>query len=230
MWSRKTVAVVIIDLENNSILDVVHDFDSTGLVDEIIVVCEKQARIDKDQNRTRAKYIRQKQSGLGSAIKEGISKTKADLIIVTEGNRSFKSKDIVKLLSYSDDFKVVFGSRTHIPLIHKGSGMTFTRRLIDDLFGKLISILFLSQPLTDVGCTLRLTNRTAWEKVRRECKSKNEIFLTEWLLSTVKNKVNFIEIPVHFDAPKKQVKKRTYFYYSTRAIQIIFYIFKFWFR
>jgi len=230
MWGKKTVAVIIpASQKNGQIFNVIQDFDSTGYVDEILIVGNNGKKVVQNEiKQTRAKYISQKRPGFGIGIREGINKTKADLLIITELNGSFKGKDILKLLSYSDDFDMVFGSRTHLPLIQKGSGMNFARRIVDDLFGKLISFLFLGPPLTDVGCTFRLTNRNGWKKISSECHSKDEMFITEWLVAAVKNKVRFIEIPVHFNMPRRSFHPNSFLYHSKRGIKIFFYIWKIW--
>ncbi|MDO8341414.1 MAG: hypothetical protein Q7T59_05570, partial [Candidatus Woesebacteria bacterium] len=176
-----------------------------------------------------ARFIKTKKIGLGDCLKEGFRNTKADLIVVISGDGSFMGKDITKLLSYSEDFDTVFGSRTHAPLIGKGSGMTFSRRLVDDLFGKIISILFLSSNLTDVGCIFRLTNRKGLKKVIKYCKSKDEIFLTEWLITAAKNKVRFTEVPVNFISSMGDRRKENFFFLATRAFKIIYLIFKTYF-
>lgn len=230
MWLKKTVAAVIPAARNkSSIFNVIQELDATGYVDEIVVVdngvdVETLKQIEK----TRARFVKQKKYGVGRAIKAGIKSTRADLIIITEPSGTFKGKDISKLLSYSEDFDTVFGSRTHVPLIGKGSGMTFLRRLVDDLFGKMISILFLSSNLTDVGCTFRLTNRKGWKRVAKECKSSSEILLTEWLVAAAKNKVRFAEIPVNFIAPKATIEKDKFPYLAIRGLLIFYCIFKTW--
>jgi len=230
MWGKKTVAVIIPALQENiQIFDVIQDFDSTGYVDEILIVGNGEGKNAQNEiKQTRAKYVSQRSPGFGIAIREGINKTKADLLIITEPNGSFKGKDILKLLSYSDDFDMVFGSRTHLPLIQKGSGMTFIRRIVDDLFGKLISFLFLGPPLTDVGCTFRLTSRNGWKKISRDCHRNDEMFITEWLVAAVKNKVKFIEIPVHFNMPRRTFHPSGFLYNAKRGIQIFFYIWRIW--
>lgn len=224
MWSKKTVAVIILDHNKNSPVNVIQDFDSTGYVDEIIVVAGGE-KSSLDKTTSRAFFINIKQFSFNEALKVAMNKTSADLIIVTDSDGSYKGKDILKLLSYSDDFDVVFGSRTHLPLVSKGSGMTFYRRLVDDLFGKLISLLYLSSPLTDVGCTLRLTNRKSWQKISSSCNNHTEIFLAEWQLNILKRKIRFIEIPVHFVSVGREGRK-TLLYISKRAIVILFYILK----
>lgn len=228
MWLKKTVAVIIPVAKNAiSIFNVIQELDATGHVDEIMVV-DNGVDVDtlKQIKKTHARFVKLKKYGFGRAIKAGIKSTKADLIVITEPSGAFKAEDISKLLSYSDDFDTVFGSRTHVPLISKGSGMTFSRRLVDDLFGKMISVLFLSSNLTDVGCTLRLTNRKGWKSVAKECKSSNEIFLTQWLIAAAKNKVRFIETPVNFAAPKIPQKNDSFLYLAIRGLIIFYYIFK----
>lgn len=200
MWKRKTVALILPTYrEKNSIFDSIQEFDSSGYIDEIIVVSNNaEEGTETEVKRTRAKLITEHIQGYGKAIKTGIKNTKADLIIIAEPDGTFDGKDVVKLLSFSDDFDTVFGSRTHVPLIHSGSEMTFLRRILDVLMGKFISLLFLTSPLTDVGCTLRITNRRGLNKVLNECKSNGAMFATEWLLNAAKNKVRFIEIPINF--------------------------------
>lgn len=230
MWLKKTVAAVIpASADKNSIFSVIQELDATGYLDEVIVVDNGvDSETLKQIKKTRARFLKQKKYGLGRAIKAGIKKTKADLVIITDSRGTFKGGDIAKLLSYSEDFDIVFGSRTHASLVSKGSGMTLWRRLMNDLLGKMISILFLSSNLTDVRCSLRLTNRKGWRRVVRECYSDSDIFLTEWLTMAAKNKVKFIEIPVNFTAPKAAVGKENLSYLIMRGLFIFWYILKTW--
>lgn len=231
MWGKQTVSVIFPTYrEKKSIFDAIQEFYSSGLVDEIIVVDNNAEKgTEAEVKKTRAKLIKEPRQGYGRAIRTGIENTKADLLIIAEPDGTFDGKDVVKLLAYSDNFDTVFGSRTHVPLIHKHSEMSFLRRIVDVLWGKMIGVLFLSPPFTDVGCTLRLTNRNGWRKVVKECKSDGSLFATEWQLVAAKNKVNFIEIPIHFrgrvgkssvsDTFKKQAKW---------GIIMFFYIWKVW--
>ncbi len=151
------------------------------------------------------------------------------MIIIAEPDGTFDGNDVVKLLAFSDDFDTVFGSRTHVPLIHSGSDMTFIRRVLDVLLGKLINILFLTSPLTDVGCTLRITSRRGLSKVLKKSKSDGALFATEWLLLAAINKVRFIEIPVNF-RPRvgKSTLTYTFFDKAVWGITVFFFILKVW--
>ncbi len=231
MWGRKTVSVIFPTYkEKKSIFDAIQEFDSSGYVDEIIVVDNNaEEGTEAEVKRTRAKIIKETRQGYGRAIQTGIANTKADLMIIAEPDGTFDGKDVVKLLAYSDDFDTVFGSRTHVPLVEKNSEMTIVRRILDVILGKLISLLFISPPLTDVGCTLRLTNRKGWQKIAKECKANNAMFATEWLLLAAKNKVRFIEVPINFRSRVgKSSLTATFFDQAKWGTRISFYILKVW--
>lgn len=200
MWNRKTVAVIFPTYREKRILfNVIQEFDSTGYVDEIIVVDNNAEEGTQDEvKRTRARYIKEQRVGYGRAIKTGVKNTKADLVIFADPDGTYDGKDVVKLLAYSDDFDVVFGSRTHVPLIGGKSDMTFVRRVLDVFCGKLITILFLTNPLSDVICTLSLYSSKSLKKQIDNIKTDGHLFTTELLLNIVKARMRFIEIPVNY--------------------------------
>lgn len=231
MWNHKTVAVIFPTYrEKKSIYKSIQEFHASGCVDEIIVVDNNaEEGTEKEVKKTHAKFIKETTQGVGKAIRTGIKYSKADLIIISEPDGTFEGRDILKLLSYSDNFDMVFGTRTHIPMISKKSGMTMPRRLFDYSFARLINLLFSCSRLTDVGCIMRLTNRKAWKKIVKECRSDDAMFITEWQLIAAKNKIRFIEIPVNF---RKRVGKSqitaTFIDQAKWAIKIFFYIWKVW--
>lgn len=202
MWKGKTVAVVFPTYkEKHSVRHTIESFDSAGYIDEIIVVDNNAEEGTKQEvAKTRAILVAEKKQGYGHAIRRGIKSTKSDLIIIAEPDGSFDGRDVVKLLAYSDDFKTIFGSRTHVPLVHKGSDMTLYKRLGDVMLGKLVTLLFLCPPLTDLGCTLRITTIKGWRAVEKECRAADGMFATEWVLAAAKNKVKFMEIPINYKA------------------------------
>lgn len=231
MWGRKTVALILPTEENqNFLLETISEFDATGYIDEIIVVGGDMGDKKEEKLReNRAKFIRINKFMQGTALRAGIKNTKADLLVIAEATGAFVGKDVLKLLAYSDDFDMVFGSRTHLPLIEKKSTMTFPRRIINVIFGKLISLLFMTYPLTDVACTLRLTNKKGWRKVSKDCKSEGEMFIVEWLINAAKNKVRFMEIPINFKTPPgKSVYSESYLPLTRKGLIIFFYIWKIW--
>ena len=66
MWGDKTVAVIIPNRDGQSRLDVIYEFDSTGYVDEVVLVGNvTQPAVKNDHLQTRVKFLEQKESGLG---------------------------------------------------------------------------------------------------------------------------------------------------------------------
>ena len=202
MWHGKKVAVIFPTYrEKKSIKTVIEEFDHSGYVDELIVV-DNNAEVGtvEEVKKTRAKIIYENRQGYGHAIRKGLSSTKADLLIVAEPDGTFDGNDVIKLLSYSDDFDLVLGSRTHVSLIHKGSDMTSVKQVLAIWLAKMATWLFFCPLLTDLGCTLRLTNRTAWKRIEKEVKGGDWIFSIKWILVAVMRKTHYIQIPVNFRA------------------------------
>lgn len=202
MWKGKKVAVIFPTYkEKKSVRRSIEEFDASGYVDEIIVVSNNAERGTREEvQKTRAILLNEKRQGYGHAIRTGIKASKSDLLIISEPDGSFDGRDVLKLLAYSDDFEMVFGSRTHLSLVHKGSDMTYVKRILDVMLAKIVTYLYACSPLTDLGCTLRLTTKKAWNKIASKSTSADGIFATEWVLVAAKKKINFIEIPINFRA------------------------------
>lgn len=233
MWNKKKVSVVFPTYkEKKSIRKAIKEFDSSGFVDEIIVVDNNAEKGTQEEVlKTRAILIKETKQGYGCAIRAGIDHSKADLIIIAEPDGSFDGRDVVKLLAYSDDFEMVFGSRTHVPLVQKGSDMTFYKRIGDVMLGKLVTVLFLCPPFTDLGCTLRITTRSGWNKIKNECNATDSIFATEWALAAAKGNLKFMEIPINYKARvgKSLFVSNQFTKGTIWGVRKFIYIWKFWF-
>jgi glycosyltransferase involved in cell wall biosynthesis len=200
MWESKKVALIFPTYrEKSSIRKSIEDFDRSGYIDEIIVVDNNAEPGTKEEvQKTRAILVSEKQQGYGHAIRKGLASTDADLLIIAEPDGTFDGRDIVKLLAYSDDFEMVFGSRTHVSLIRKGSDMTLVKQFLDIYLAKMATWLFFCPLLTDLGCTLRLTHKSAWKRIAKDLTPQYGIFSIKWILLAVTKKVNYIQIPVNF--------------------------------
>lgn len=232
MWKSKKVAVVFPTYrEKNSIRAVIEEFDRSGYIDEIIVVDNNAESGTKEEvAKTRAILIHEKKQGYGYAIRKGIASAKADLIIVAEPDGTFDGRDVDKLLAYSEDFDMVFGSRTHTSLIRSGSDMTIVKHVLDILLAKMATWLFFCPLLTDLGCTMRLTHKTEWNRISKEVTASKGIFSIKWILFAVMKKVNYIQIPVNFRARiGKSSLTEKFTNKATWGIKEFFYIWKLWF-
>ena len=110
--------------ERDSIRHAIEEFLATGVVDEVLVVNNNAAKgTSEEVARTAAREVHEFVQGYGAAIRRGFREATGDLLIVAEPDDTFRGRDVLKLLSYSDDFDVVYGSRTVKELIWEGANM-----------------------------------------------------------------------------------------------------------
>ena len=201
MWKNQTVSVVFSTFnEKTSVRQQIEDCFATGFVDEVIVVNNNAALgTDEEVKKTRAKLINEKQQGYGHGYQAGLRAAKTDIVIMSEPDGTYDHRrDVVKLLTYSDDFPVVFGTRTTQALIHEGANMGFFMKWGNVYVAKLIEVLFCTTELSDVGCTFRLLKRKALRKIRSRFSVGKNYFSPEMMILTALYRVPFVEIPVHY--------------------------------
>jgi glycosyltransferase involved in cell wall biosynthesis len=200
MWKDKTVSVILPTYnEKNSIAGVVQDFFDTGHVDEVIVVNNNAAEgTDSEVSKTDAKLIHEEKQGYGYAIRAGLIQASGDLIVIAEPDGTFLAKDIIKFLAYSDDFPVVFGTRTLNTMIWEGANMRWFLRHGNFVVAKLIEVFFNTTSLSDVGCTFRMLSRSSLETLLPLFQVGGSHFGLEMMLLAIQKKIRFIQIPVNY--------------------------------
>ena len=105
---------------------------------------------------------------------------------------------MLKLLAYSDDFEVVYGSRTVKELIWKGADMGIFLKWGNYAVAKMMEVLFNTTSLTDVGCTMRCINRSALRRVEPYFTVEGSFFGPEMMVLTILKKMRVIQIPVNY--------------------------------
>lgn len=200
MWREKKVSVIFPTYrEKKSIRSVIKDFFNSGFVDEIVIVNNNaEAGTDEEVRGTAARIVYEKRQGYGFAIRKGFSEVNGDIIIISEPDGTFLGRDVVKLLSYSDDFEVVFGTRTTSILIWSGANMGLFLRLGNILVAKLMEFLFNTTTVTDMGCTMKLFKKEALARIGDQFRVGGSSFGAELMLLTIINNLRFIEVPVNY--------------------------------
>ena len=201
MWKNQTVSVVFSTYnEKASIRQQIEDCFATGFVDEVIVVNNNAAAgTDEEVKKTRAKLIHESKQGYGHGYRAGLGAVGSEIVIMSEPDGTYDhQRDLIKLLIYSDDFPLVFGTRTTQALIHEGANMGFFMKWGNVYVAKLIEVLFCTTELSDVGCTLRLLKRSALEKIRPWFSVGGNYFSPEMMILAALFRIPFVEIPVHY--------------------------------
>lgn len=202
MYKNQKVSVILpVYNERENIRQAIEGFFSHPAVDEVIVVDNNSNDGSAEEiNKTRAKYIFEGVQGYGSALRRGLESSSGDLMVTVEPDGTFRVADIDKLLIYSADFEVVFGTRTSRSLVWSGANMDFSLRLGNWAVAKFLEYLFNGPSLTDVGCTYKLIHRCAYEQIKNKLKVKGSHFSPEFMIRVLQGKLKAAEIPVHYQA------------------------------
>jgi glycosyltransferase involved in cell wall biosynthesis len=200
MWHSKTISIVLPAYnEERYIRPAIEDFFVKGLVDEVIVVDNNSRDRTADEAAiTGARVVREAAQGYGYALRRGLREATGDIVIMAEPDGTFVGRDVMKLLAYADDFEMVCGTRTTRELIWRQANMGWFLRWGNWIVAKLIQVLFGGPSLTDCGCTLRLTHRSALARILDDLKVGGSHFLPEMVIVALKRGVRVIEVPVNY--------------------------------
>jgi glycosyltransferase involved in cell wall biosynthesis len=236
MWNNKKVTLVFPTYnEKNSIYSAIVDFQYQGVVDEIIVINNNAAEgTSEEVAKTSAVEVVEKTQGYGAAIRRGFLEATGDYIIVSEPDGTFYGRDVVKLLSYIEDFDVVYGSRTVKELIWRGANMGIFLKWGNYAVAKMMEFLFNTTSLTDVGCTMRCINRKALRHLEPYFTVDGSFFGPEMLVLSVMMRMRIVQLPVNYTkrigGSSVTGSKITAFWLGLRMIRLIFsYRLKGWF-
>src|SRR5258708_11818572 len=200
MWRGKRVAVIFPTYnEKDSIRAATFDYFNSGLADEVIIVNNNATQGTSGEIAgTGAREIFEPKQGYGHALLCGIDHCDADLIILSEPDGTFAGNDLIKLLAYSDDVPIVFGTRTSREFIWAGANMGRFLKWGNWAVAKMTEVLFNTTILTDMGCTLRLFYREAIEVLRPHLTVGGSHFGPQLLMEVVAHQIPFIEIAVNY--------------------------------
>lgn len=200
MWREKTVSVILPTYnEKDSIKGFIRNLEKEQLADEILVINNNAAEgTSEEVAQTSAREIMEPVQGYGAAIQRGFKESTGDLVMVFEPDATFMAHDMRKMLSYSEDFDVVYGTRTSRALIWRGADMGLFLKWGNYSVAKLMEFLFNTTCLTDVGCTVRCIHRNALEDLQPYFTVKGSFFGPEMMLLTVIRNKKVIQIPVNY--------------------------------
>jgi glycosyltransferase involved in cell wall biosynthesis len=200
MWNNRKVSVVLPAYnEAEQIAASVQGFLRTGYVDEVVVVDNNSTDGTADAVRqTAARLVSDTRQGYGYACRRALAEATGDLVVLSEPDGTFEPRDLIKLLSYADDFDVVLGTRTTAELIHRGANMDFALKWGNWAVAKFLEFLFTGPSLTDVGCTMRLIHRTALSRMQPYFSVGTSHFSPEIMILALVLRLRVVEIPLNY--------------------------------
>ncbi len=200
MWQGAKVSVILPTYnEKDSIYAVITSFQATGVVDEVVVVNNNAVTgTSEEVARTTAREVHEPRQGYGFAIRRGLQEATGDYIVLCEPDGTFLARDIFKLLAYGEDFDVVYGTRTAPTMIWRGANMGWFLRWGNWSVAKLVELLFNACNLTDVGCTMRLINRTALDRLTPYFRTGGNQFGLEMMVLSLVHGLRVVQVPLNY--------------------------------
>jgi glycosyltransferase involved in cell wall biosynthesis len=204
MYLGKKVSIVFpVYNERENIRAAINEFLMHPAVDEIVAVDNNSKDgSDEEIKKTSARYIKEMTQGYGAALQRGMREAVGDLIVTVEPDGTFRASDLDRLLVYSQDYEVVFGTRTSRNPVWSGgdpgANMDFALRMGNWAVAKLLEYLYNGPSFTDVGCTYKLIHRHAYEKIKDSFTVNGNWFSPEYMLRCLLHGLHVVEIPVQY--------------------------------
>ncbi len=200
MYNGKTISLILPTYnEKGSIREVIEDFEKAGAIDEIIVVNNNAVEgTSQEVAGTSAIEIHEPMQGYGSAIRRGLKEATGDLVVLCEPDGTFLAEDVFKLLVYSGEVDIVYGTRTIRSFIWQGANMGNFLRYGNWATAKIIEVLFNTVSLSDVGCTYRLISRGALDILMPKFRVTSSFFGPEMMILAHRHGISAVQIPVRY--------------------------------
>jgi hypothetical protein len=201
--TRMIVALTAYD-DEASIADAVDDFRTHPLVDEVIVVSNNSR--DRTLERAAeagATAVNETRQGYGHCVYRCLEEALArghDLIVLCEGDRTFRAYDLPKLLAYAPHADIVNGTRTVEGLRARVTQLS-TFMYYGNLFvGKLLEAKHVGRStITDVGTTYKLCRRDALARLLPHLRpTVNLEFNAHFLDVALEQGCEVVECPITF--------------------------------
>ena len=155
-----------------------------------------------------AQVIREHNQGYGYACIRGLEEasagTDSDVILLCEGDMTFRGRDIWKLLPFLDDADLVVGSRSHMAFTESDSQMDWFYVWGNMFIAKILELRFFNlkflarAKFTDVGCTMRAINKAALIEIIDDLKVGGNHFSPHMLKVALQHKLKVVEVPITF--------------------------------
>lgn len=191
--------------DEESISSAVSDFLSHPMVRRVIVVSNNS--IDGTFERAvtaGALTVNETAPGYGHCVfrclTEALNHNDTELIVLCEGDRTFRAFDIDKLVAFASHADIVNGTRT-VECLRQYSTQLSTFMYYGNLFvGKLLEAKHLGRStITDVGTTYKLCRKSALTQLLPQlCPAVNLEFNAHFLDRALETELTVVECPITF--------------------------------
>jgi glycosyltransferase involved in cell wall biosynthesis len=202
---NKLTVVLTAYNDESSIYRSVKDFLSSPYVKRVIVISNNSSdRTEFFAKKAGAIVINELKQGYGQCVYRGMNEAvkylDTELICICEGDLTFRSYDISKMIPYIIHGDIVNGTRIVENLQNKNNQLTLFSHFGNLFVAKLLEFKYLgSFTLTDVGTTYKIIRRNSLRKIIKKLNPNvNLMFNAYFLEIAVKNNLIIIECPITF--------------------------------
>ena len=202
---RRVVVALTAYNDEQSIGRAVEDFKQHPAVKSVIVVeNNSQDRTAAEAQRAGARVVSETQPGYGRCVyrcfQEALAEDDSELIVLCEGDLTFRAADIDKLLAYIDHADIVNGTRIVEQLREPSTQLSTFMYYGNFAVGKLLEAKHLGRgTFTDVGTTYKLLRRASLERLMPRLKAAiNLEFNAHFLDTALSSGEGVVECPITF--------------------------------
>lgn len=203
---RVTVALTAYN-DDLSIADAVADFRTHPMVRRVLVVSNNSTDMTLERaHEAGATVFNETSQGYGQCVfrclSEAVKFDDTELVVLCEGDRTFRASDIEKLLAYAPHADIVNGTRT-VERLRQYNTQLSTFMYYGNLFvGKLLEAKHLGvSTLTDVGTTYKLCRRDVLITLLPKLDPRINLEFNAYFMDmALANGFSVIECPITFHA------------------------------
>jgi hypothetical protein len=182
--------------------DTVREFKAVPEVTKVIVVDnnskDRTAEVAREAGADAV--VTELVPGYGSCCMRALAEAAegADVVVLCEGDMTFRGHDVRKMLAYLENCDLVLGTRATQELRQVQTQMDWLINPGNQIVAKLIQTRFWGTRLTDVGCTYRAMRADAYHRLKDKLWVRANHFSPHMFIEALKLQLRVIEIPLVF--------------------------------
>lgn len=208
LMKRVCVVLTAYDDEKSIGASVKEFLSQRNVVKVIVVDNNSKDTTTRTAIKAGAEVVQESNQGYGFAcmrgLYEALIKDGAEIIVLAEGDMTFRGRDIWKLLPFLDDADLVVGSRTHMAFTDSNSQMDWFYLWGNLFLAKVLELRFFNMKFlakarfTDVGCTMRAINKCALFKIIDDLSTGGNHFSPHMMKVALEKGLRVVEVPITF--------------------------------